>query len=188
LQKGVAAHEGFSPAIADCGRQGTATSPPSTTSSSLVQNTAAFGPARKPVLKRAIAFAADIIQIFGRLWEPPDLWRRGWDSNPRYPFEVHTLSRRADSTSSRTSPCGSIHPDYRHFWVARFWGWRRRERDSNPRGTFWAPNRFRVDRLRPLGHPSLPASTIGPSPCQRAGSGSGLLAAATPATAARTPS
>jgi hypothetical protein len=35
----------------------------------------------------------------------------------------------------------------------------RRERDLNPRGTFWAPNRFRVDRLRPLGHPSSPART-----------------------------
>jgi hypothetical protein len=32
LQKSIAAHEGFSPAVADCGRQGTATSPPSTTS------------------------------------------------------------------------------------------------------------------------------------------------------------
>jgi hypothetical protein len=114
LQKGVAAHEGFSPAIADCGRQGTATSPPSTASSSIVQNTAAFGPARKPVLKGSIACAAGIFQIFGRLRELPDLWRRGWDSNPRYPFEVHTLSRRADSTSSRTSPYASIHPEYRH--------------------------------------------------------------------------
>src|SRR5262245_26896793 len=42
---------------------------------------------------------------------PRNFWRRGWDSNPRYPFEVHTLSRRADSTSSRTSPCRYIHSD-----------------------------------------------------------------------------
>lgn len=26
-------------------------------------------------------------------------WRMGWDSNPRYPFEVYTLSRRAPSTA-----------------------------------------------------------------------------------------
>jgi hypothetical protein len=25
--------------------------------------------------------------------------RRGWDSNPRYPFGVYTLSRRAPSTT-----------------------------------------------------------------------------------------
>ena len=26
-------------------------------------------------------------------------WRRGWDSNPRYAFDVYTLSRRAPSTT-----------------------------------------------------------------------------------------
>src|SRR5262245_30499868 len=26
-------------------------------------------------------------------------WRRGWDSNPRYPFGVHTLSKRAPSAA-----------------------------------------------------------------------------------------
>ena len=26
-------------------------------------------------------------------------WRRGWDSNPRYPLGAHTLSRRAPSTT-----------------------------------------------------------------------------------------
>jgi hypothetical protein len=49
LQKGVAAHEGFSPAIADCGRQGTATSPPSTTSSSsIVYISPPLGPPGNP--------------------------------------------------------------------------------------------------------------------------------------------
>jgi hypothetical protein len=46
----------------------------------------------------------------------------------------------------------------------------RRERDSNPRGTFWAPNRFRVDRLRPLGHPSSSTRTVYHAPFQEAGS------------------
>src|SRR5579859_6558030 len=27
------------------------------------------------------------------------LWRMGWDSNPRYAFDVYTLSRRAPSTA-----------------------------------------------------------------------------------------
>ena len=40
----------------------------------------------------------------------------------------------------------------------------------NPRGTFWAPNRFRVDRLRPLGHPSSRAWIVPSPPCQEAGS------------------
>ena len=87
LQQGRAAHEGFSPAIADRGRQGTATSPPSTTS---FCNQSIRMRATDP-LARALA-------------GPHATWRRGWDSNPRYPYEVHTLSRRADSTNSRTSP------------------------------------------------------------------------------------
>ena len=92
----------------------------------------------------------------------PTLRRRGWDSNPRYPYEVHTLSRRADSTSSRTSPDNFSCPEFgrrKSVPTVLFGAQWRRERDLNPRGTFWAPNRFRVDRLRPLGHPSLPVKT-----------------------------
>ncbi len=44
-------------------------------------------------------------------------WRREWDSNPRYPFEVHALSKRAPSTARP-----SLRVD---LW--------RRGRDSNPR-------------------------------------------------------
>src|ERR1051325_2165709 len=33
-----------------------------------------------------------------------DNWRRERDSNPRYPFEVHTLSRRAPSTTRPSLP------------------------------------------------------------------------------------
>ena len=33
------------------------------------------------------------------------LWRRGRDSNPRYPFGVHTLSRRAPSTARSPLLC-----------------------------------------------------------------------------------
>ena len=35
------------------------------------------------------------------------VWRRRRDSNPRYPFEVYTISNRARSTSYATSPCCS---------------------------------------------------------------------------------
>ena len=34
------------------------------------------------------------------------LWRRERDSNPRYPYEVYTISSRAPSTSSAISPGG----------------------------------------------------------------------------------
>ncbi len=44
--------------------------------------------------------------------------RRGGDSNPRYPFEAHSISNRARSTNSVTSPsiffvfCKSIYTDF----------------------------------------------------------------------------
>jgi hypothetical protein len=106
LQQSIAAHEEFSPAVADCGRQGTATSPPSTTSftteSKLMTDHQYAACAVKEPYNRNC--------ILQELLEPAcasaflNSWRRGWDSNPRYPCGVHTLSRRADSTSSRTSP------------------------------------------------------------------------------------
>ncbi len=49
------------------------------------------------------------------------IWRRGRDSNPGWAFDPHTLSRRAPSASSVTSP------------AEFFFGWRRM-RDSNPHG------------------------------------------------------
>lgn len=135
MEQGTAAHEGFSPAIADRGRQGTATSPPSTTSF-LVQPAAhrrgplrIRGPGRacnirvqpssvrhKDSAAYAIPLAPSLLRkragMFALAGAPREnspgctrpAWRRGWDSNPRYPYEVHTLSRRADSTNSRTSP------------------------------------------------------------------------------------
>ena len=36
------------------------------------------------------------------------LWRREWDSNPRYACDVHTISNRAPSASSDISPRGFI--------------------------------------------------------------------------------
>ena len=67
-------HEEFRPAIADCGLQGTATSPPSTT-----------------FLALRLLPACEGQCCAGE--------RRGWDSNPRGAFGTHALSRRADSTA-----------------------------------------------------------------------------------------
>ena len=36
------------------------------------------------------------------------VWRREWDSNPRYACDVHTISNRAPSASSDISPRGFI--------------------------------------------------------------------------------
>src|SRR6266566_2308464 len=72
----------FSPAIADCGLQGTATSPPSTTTTFIPHQHA-----RRELVKR-----------------------RGWDSNPRDTFGAHALSRRADSTA--LAPLHTTSPEH----------------------------------------------------------------------------
>lgn len=40
----------------------------------------------------------------GLLTDRSDIWRKRRDSNPRYPFEVYTLSRRAPSTARTLFP------------------------------------------------------------------------------------
>ena len=85
----------------------------------------------------------------------PFSWRREGDSNPRYTFlSIHTISSRAPSAARASLrfrgqgigirknslcptpiPCSLIP-------VPCHW---RREGDSNPRESFWPPNRFRVD-------------------------------------------
>src|SRR5262245_54045526 len=73
-------------------------------------------------------------------------WRREWDSNPRYPFGVHALSRRVPSAAR---------PSLR--WLVRSPVVRDREEwrrggDSNPRYGFWPYNGLANRRLQPLGH------------------------------------
>ena len=81
---------------------------------------------------------------------------------PTVPFwSTHALQAcRFNQLSHLSAPCTTLSTRAKMPALAVFgpreW---RRERDSNPRGTLWAPNRFRVDRLRPLGHPSLPVKT-----------------------------
>src|SRR3990172_10351044 len=87
----------FNPAIADCGLQGTATSPSSTAhlmpvvekgpSASLARS-AARSTYREYVSRAAFArrLAAGPFSPTGRTLDSsrPRIWRRGWDSNPRY--------------------------------------------------------------------------------------------------------
>ena len=71
----------------------------------LPQDVAAYIPAAK--IFRSLGSKTDpILHIqFTRLWgivaqnRGKNKWRRGRDSNPRYPFEVYTLSRRARSAT-----------------------------------------------------------------------------------------
>ena len=158
LQKSLAAHEGFSPAVADCGRQGTATSPPSTTSfiSRIKRNESLFLGWNRTlrIMDTAIPYKGSpaslhwILCIFGGeggIRTHGTLMR--YTRSPGVPIQPALAPLRlissawtgADKNPLPAQPFG------------RRW---RRERDLNPRGTFWAPNRFRVDRLRPLGHPS----------------------------------
>src|SRR5205823_5095662 len=86
-----------------------------------------------------------------------DQWRRGRDLNPRhrdYPctaFPVPHLRplghpsllycRRSACAGLRRSTVGRTTLEFFNCW--------RRGEDLNPRGTFWAPIRFRVGRLQP---------------------------------------
>ena len=144
---------GFNPALADCGLQGTATSPSSTATLDdlhlarhLTRTSGSGGSAKLP--RR-------------QTW-----WRRGWDSNPRHRvYPVHGISSAAPSAAR--SPLLWLSParvDCSSAGLARaiLMGedsegarsrppptqWRRGE-DLNPRGAFWAPIRFRVGRLQP---------------------------------------
>src|ERR687895_441860 len=38
----------------------------------------------------------------------PSVWRRGWDSNPRYPFGVHSISSAAPSAARSPLQLGLI--------------------------------------------------------------------------------
>ena len=53
---------------------------------------------KKPINLRFIGFCLNSIRIC------PEVQRRRRDSNPRYPFEVYTLSRRAPSTARTLFP------------------------------------------------------------------------------------
>src|SRR5262245_64839710 len=77
--------------------------------------------------------------------QPQTRWRREWDSNPRYPFGVHALSRRVPSAAR---------PSLRTRVRRETW---RRGGDSNPRYGFWPYNGLANRRLQPLGHLSAEA-------------------------------
>ncbi len=52
----------------------------------------------KPYVSGGSAVAVDRnYQLLLR--QPTELWRKGWDSNPRNPFEVHYISNVANSTA-----------------------------------------------------------------------------------------
>ncbi len=102
-----ALERGFDPARADCGQQGTATSPSSTaTSKTKLAEGAGFEPAAQGLPVHGISSAAP--------------------SAARSPLRMQSLTPM---------------PSERKIW--------RRGEDLNPRGTFWAPIRFRVGRLQP---------------------------------------
>ena len=125
----AALERGFDPAEADCGLQGTANSPSSTAT------------------PRPFCVAStDRSMPLGRRG-----WRRGWDLNPRHRglprarhFQCRTFGRSVTPPVSSLSYRSTVErPTART--VEK---WRRGE-DLNPRGTFWAPIRFRVGRLQP---------------------------------------
>ena len=102
-----ALERGFDPARADCGQQGTATSPSSTaTSKTKLAEGAGFEPAAQGLPVHGISSAAP--------------------SAARSPLRMQSVTPM---------------PSDRKIW--------RRGEDLNPRGTFWAPIRFRVGRLQP---------------------------------------
>jgi hypothetical protein len=49
-------------------------------------------------------------------------WRRGRDSNPWYPVKVHTISNRAPSASSVTSPHAMLSAPTLHRFTGKRWG------------------------------------------------------------------
>src|SRR2546428_9929214 len=109
-----ALERGFDPARADCGQQGTATSPSSTaTSKTKLAEGAGFEPAAQGLPVHGISSAAP--------------------SAARSPLRMQSLTPM---------------PSERKIW--------RRGEDLNPRGTFWAPIRFRVGRLQPGAAPPPP--------------------------------
>ena len=141
----------FNPAVADCGLQGTATSPSSTVHLASVADKgplASLAPSIARSTYREYASRA----LFGRrlatgpfsptdklIGSFPEKWRRGWDSNPRYgcPYTAFPVPH--------LRPLG--HPSASLSLLQVRSNWRRGE-DLNPRGTC-APIRFRVGRLQP---------------------------------------
>ena len=84
----------------------------------------------------------------------PKNWRRGWDLTPRSGFvAAYSLSRRAPSTA-RPPLLMQIEPPLHVNCSIIYIIWRRGW-DLNPRDGSSPPSRFRVDRLRPLGHLSI---------------------------------
>ena len=47
----------------------------------------------------AAAGSSGNLRLLLPLLLPTELWRKGWDSNPRNPFEVHYISNVANSTA-----------------------------------------------------------------------------------------
>ena len=95
-------------------------------------------------------------------------FRRGWDSNPRYPCEYNSLAGSPIRPLSHLSrPCTAGHTDLRGTCPPPT----RRGRDSNPRS--FTLNGFQDRLLRPLGHlseactlPELPIYRRPPPGCQ----------------------
>ena len=59
-------------------------------------------------LKRTGMLSHSLRHKKSRVFKRDFLWRREWDSNPRYACDVHTISNRAPSASSDISPRGFI--------------------------------------------------------------------------------
>jgi len=103
LQKGQAAHEGFSPAIADCRRQGTATSPPST-ASRLSRVLSSLVPRRRPLRVGHRPPSGVAVPLRGI-----DRRKRMQRASQRSLPSVHGVSHALDGFL-RLRPCGFISP------------------------------------------------------------------------------
>ena len=137
----------FNPAIADCGLQGTATSPSSTAKASGgdkgICRRVALRQSRLGAPRRCTPSTPSHRHIARG-------WRRGWDSNPRYScpytaFPVPHLRPLGHPSPPAAEKAAGASLKTAGLPIPQIW---RRGEDLNPRGTC-APIRFRVGRLQP---------------------------------------